>query len=186
MWPKFSNHVVDSPESSPLKRARRWRRERVGNEERLLIVVDGNGIELLVELSVPLGDPLGVLYELLVPRNGEHKQGRYQSPRPLTRLEVLGLLERHADFLTGDGRHNLWIAGLDGTRQLVYDQHELLFAYGDIAAYEKILMRLGYVEGELELPRPHSHYYNAEYDEAESRMLEEFDWLHFPAEAEEA
>jgi hypothetical protein len=97
---------------------------------------------------------------------------------------VLGFLSKHPEFLAGDGRHNLWVAEPEGQGQLVYDQHELLFAYGHLAEYEEALRKLGYAEGELDLPVPHAHAYNAEFDGEESRLLAEFEWMFFPPPAD--
>lgn len=180
MRPKFSRFSPDSPEyGTPLLRPRRWRRERVGPGERLLIQVDANGIELLSELSAGFVEPLGILYELLLSRKGKHPEGRYQSPRPFERWEVLHFLVEYQAFLAGDGRHNVWVAETEGEGQLIYDQHELLFAYGDLERYEHVLRKLGYEEGELDLPVPHSHAYNSEFDADEDRILAEFEWMFF-------
>ena len=178
--PKFSRHGPGSVTPyAPLVRARRWRRESVKGVARLVIIVDGNGVDLLELLSSGFSGPLGLLYELLLSRRGVHPEGRYQSPRPLERWEALHILREYEAFLAGDGRHNLWLAEVAGPGQLVYDQHELLFAYGDLERYEELLRPLGYEQGELDLPVPHAHAYNAEFDADEDRLLGALEWIFF-------
>ena len=47
---------------------------------------------------------------------------------------------------------------------LIYDQHEWIWAYGDLPAYTRVLQGRGFTEGEVVLPVPHSHSYNAAFD----------------------
>jgi hypothetical protein len=85
-----------------------------------------------------------------------------------------------APFLEGDGRHHLWIGSTINEGLLVYDHHQWICAYGDLPAYIVELQEHGFTEGEIELPAPHSHNYNAVFDEFEEEVAAYWPWRYFP------
>lgn len=120
---------------------------------------------------------------LVVPR-GEGEPGRYQSPE-LTRQDVHDFLRGFEGFLEGDGRAHLWVTSVDppappvGT--LVYNRHDLIYAYGPILQYELVLEDRGLdLSDGVDIPSPHSHHYNVEFDAEASRLLDYWDWLQSP------
>jgi hypothetical protein len=53
----------------------------------------------------------------------------------------------------------------------VYDQHNVIFAYGPIDEYVRILQSGGDSEAsELRFPAPHRHHYHPEFDEQERAL----------------
>ncbi len=89
-----------------------------------------------------------MLSVLLVPRQGERQPGRYQSPLPLSLEQVATFCRRFTPFLQGDGRHHLWIGSAVNAGLLIYDQHDWIWAYGDLPAYVRVLQERGFTEGE--------------------------------------
>lgn len=156
-----------------------YARQVVGGVERLVIAGGAEPVALLRELLQLLPTELWVLYVLVIPRgNGsEDAAGRYQSAQKHSREEVLALLERYQDFLNEDGRHNLWLAAPPGG-QLVYDRHDVIYAYGPLASIVELLKQKGYAEMDaVRVPVPHSHHYHERFDPEEAALLSHWEWL---------
>lgn len=150
------------------------------DEGRLVIAPSGNHTALLFELAGCWElKSFGLLYVLLVSRTGR-EVGRYQSPDPLTSEELRSFLTEFGSFLEEDGRHAFWIGSVAGEGTLVYDQHNVIIAYGPIRGYRNVLERRGFVEENVSYPSPHVHRYHADLDATEERLLTTFDWLHTP------
>ena len=152
-------------------------RQVVGGVERLVIAPGTAPGRLLRELLPLLPEPLWVLYVLITPRS-DAPAGRYQSARPHTREEVLALLDRFEHYLADDGRHNLWLAA-PPAGQLVFDRHEVIYAYGPIAEIAARLRAKEFAEVEMiRVPVPHSHHFHQELDADEHAMLAFWEWMH--------
>jgi hypothetical protein len=121
-----------------------------------------------------------LLYVLLAPRFGHRDPGRYQSRGPLSFDQVAAFCRRFRPFLEGDGRHHLWIGSTSGAGLLIYDHHDWIWGYGDLAAYIEVLKLRGFQEGHIELPFPHSHSYHTEFDAAEDAVAGYWEWSYFP------
>ncbi len=121
-------------------------------------------------------EPFGVLYMLVVPRD-ETPPGRFQSPELLSREQCLSFLHDFREFLEQDGRHNLWVAAADQSSLIVYDRHNVLYAYGPLAKFEEILRGNGFTENkEVRFPSPHTHHYHAVFDGQGTQLLTYWDW----------
>jgi hypothetical protein len=159
-----------------------FRRQTTTGPLRLVIGAARKAVELMWDLVSTLPPPYGVLYVLLKPIAGA-APGRYQSP-PLERLEVLTCLARYRSFFEGDGRHHVWLSS-PGQGHVVYDQHDVLYAYGAIEHFEDILQRSGLRAGEVEFPGEHAHAYHHEYDTVQTALLGEFNWTASPLRSED-
>jgi hypothetical protein len=149
-----------------------------GGRKRLLIGPSQGHVEILRCLSECLPVPLKLLYVLVVPRSADHEPGRYESPN-LTRDQVEAFLSQHKRFFESDGRHHLWVASPDaGT--IVYDRHDMLYAYGPIDEYIARLEEHGLRPGVVTVPRPHWHAYHAELDAEETAIVSHWQWLRKP------
>jgi hypothetical protein len=146
----------------------------------LFIAPSSGHLELLLALAQLWREDYYVLWVLLTPRLGKRPAGRYQSPGPLTFGEMAGFCRQFRSFFEGDARHHLWIGSTAGAGLLVYDHHEWIYAYGDLASYEELLLQKGLTEGDSELPSPHSHAYNAAFDADEDAVAAFWEWEHFP------
>lgn len=156
----------------------RFQIEKTSGPERLRIGVDDAQISLLWKLALTLPAPYFVLYVLHTSRCGS-QLGRYQSP-PLEFEGLNDFMAEFCEFLTKDARHDLWVhsPGTDAT--LVWDRHDLIYAYGPLEQFRGVLkesLQEGDVDGP---PFPHVHMYHAEYDDSERRLLRYFQWLRTP------
>jgi len=117
---------------------------------------------------------------LHTPRGGG-LEGRYESP-PMTRDQVEFLLGSHKPFLTRDARHDLWVGDEHGNL-LVWDRHDVLFAYGFLPDFEAALRQHGYSSGGVTIPSPHQHSYDPRFDDDEGQLLADVPWQRQPLQA---
>jgi hypothetical protein len=59
---------------------------------------------------------------------------------------------------------------------LVYDRHELIYGYGPLEKFERVVRGRGMREGRPGIAAPHSHLYHAEHDEDEERVMGYWEW----------
>ncbi|MCW2962214.1 MAG: hypothetical protein JWM90_2601 [Thermoleophilia bacterium] len=143
-------------------------------QDRLVIAPSGRHIALMQRLAEVLEPPFFLLFVLSVPR-GDDAAGRYQSP-PLERDVAHAILDRFSDFFEQDARHNIWLASADGSSMLVYDEHDVIYAYGPFNEMIDILEAEGLREGPHTIPDPHGHPFHPEFDDAQHQLVsvEEF------------
>ncbi len=157
-----------------------WSREKTTGPDRLIIAPSTDHISLIVELSRVMTEPFGFLYVLTVPR-GQGVAARHQSLEPVIRQDSIEFLSRFKQFFEGDGRHHIWMKSSSSSDQLVYDNHNVIYAYGQLPAFEEILSQRGKEKVEsVRFPMPHIHYYNSEFDEDERDLLCYWQWKQFP------
>ena len=152
-----------------------------GDGHRLVIGPSRDHVTLLVELAAELrGDPWWVLYVLLVPRLGNREPGRYQSEPFETHAALAAFLEAFRSFFEGDGRHHVWVGSAANDGLLVYDQHNVIFAYGPLDRFEVLLTSIGFTRREFWFPGPHVHAFDPAHDGGEERLMAEMPWQWFP------
>ncbi|MFT3995291.1 MAG: hypothetical protein QM660_13340 [Dysgonomonas sp.] len=152
-------------------------------ENRLKIAADADQVNLLLYLANCLNPPYYILYVLVVSRLS-NKLGRYQSPLFETKDELTAFLYEFKSYLETDARHHLWIGTIDNSGLLVYDQHNVIYAYGNLDSYKLILNKNGYTEKPFDFPVPHVHNYHQENDIFEEKILNTLDWQIFPLDEE--
>jgi hypothetical protein len=163
---------------APFRYSNHFKIEKTTGPDRLCIGVDEAQVSLLWRFVFSLPAPYYVLYVLQTSRCGS-QLGRYQSP-PLDFEALNRFMAQFCEFLTNDARHDLWIHSPDAEATLVWDRHDLIYAYGPLESFRGVLME-SLREGELNgPPYPHVHMYHAEYDESEQRLLRYFEWTHSP------
>jgi hypothetical protein len=150
------------------------------NPRRLLIGPSGNHIDLLLALAELWQENYFLLYVLLNPQNQNYRRGRYESPAPLSFAQVSAFCRTFQEYLETDGRHHLWIGSTVGAGTLVYDHHNVIFAYGDLNAYRDVLARLGLSEGAVRIPETHSHHYHPCNNAKEDEMSKYWNWKYYP------
>ncbi|HYE07406.1 MAG TPA: hypothetical protein VEL07_17960 [Planctomycetota bacterium] len=138
-----------------------------------------HAIETMGRLAAMLQPPLAMVYVLLEARGG-HAVGRYRSPPIATHAELQRVLDGFRRFFEGDARHHLWIVPTQGTASLVLDRHGMLFAYGDLPAYERKLAMHNFTKGRVHVPRNHSHCFDPAMNEFEAELLELWPWQRSP------
>lgn len=156
-----------------------WDIEPTTGPDRIVVGPSSRHVELMIRLAKELPEPFGILYVLLVSRN-EHEPARYQSPYPCQRDEMEAFLENFREFLERDGRHHIWVMSLPESSTLVYDQHNIIYAYGPLKQFREVLQKEGLERGAVSLPCPHSHNYNPQFDQDEQRLFDHWNWLKSP------
>ncbi len=148
---------------------------------RLTASVPGSDPGVIEQMIGCLNPPYSLLYVLHTPR-GEADAGRYQSPE-LSFAEVRQFLGKFRSFLSSDGRFDLWAHSPVEAATIVWDRHDLLFAYGPVDRYATKLVEMGFSEGEPRIPAPHEHCYHSEVDDLARELIAYFDWSYSPLHA---
>jgi hypothetical protein len=157
-----------------------WAREKTSGPDRLVIAPRAHYVDLLLNLSACLEEPFLLLYVLVVPR-GENEPGRYQSEFSYNTIQLKEFLTSYRDFLEQDARQNLWIRPTSGNGLLVYDRHNLIYAYGPLERFIEALTSSGLSEStDVHVPAPHSHHYHGDFDSDAKRLLTEGSWVKSP------
>ena len=150
---------------------------------RLVAGVPSGDPQVLSALVACLEAPFFVLYVLHTSR-GEGKPGRYQSPE--VSGEDLGkFISTYSELLQSDARFDLWVYSPSSKGTVVWDRHNLLYAYGPIESYEAALLRAGFTLGTADANFPHVHHYRAECDVAAQSLLGYFDWVYSPLQPQD-
>ena len=153
-------------------------RQAMEHGERLVIGPSHGHVDLMLELARQWRErEWYVLYVLLQSQTGA-RPGRYQSPR----FDELGLqmfFARYRNFFESSGQHHVWVGSTSDKGLLIYDQHNVIFGYGDLAAYERVLNSKGFSRKEFWFPMPHSHAFPPAQD-VEARLFRQFEWEYFP------
>jgi hypothetical protein len=134
----------------------------------------------MIDLLRVMPEPFWILYVLTVPRGGS-QDGRYQSANALLRQQAQEFLIRFDQFLENDGRHHVWVKAVSGSDLLIYDKHNVIYAYGRLAEFEAVLSDRGLTKVEaVRFPSPHTHKYNASFDQDERDVLRYWNWKQSP------
>jgi len=145
-----------------------------------VIAPETNQVEFLIRLLDAMPGPFWLLYVLVVNR-GDSELGRYQSPEPQTKKNAEAFLKDFQPFLENDGRHNLWVASASSSEMLIYDRHNVIYAYGALSKWQLVLSETGLSEVPLiRFPSPHSHHYHECMDDEERRMVGHWNWNYTP------
>lgn len=147
---------------------------RVSPERRIVAGIPDGDTAIFAGLLTTLDGPFHLLYVLHTPR-GEAAPGRYQSDS-LSKAEVSGWLRQFAGFFRADARFDLWAHDPQANATLVWDRHDLLFAYGPLERFEAALREREFIEGDALVPSPHEHRYRPEYDDDARRLIASQTW----------
>ncbi len=164
-----------APVEHPFAYADAYARERwADGTERLRIGLRDRHATVLRRLVAALRPPYKLLYVLHTSRTGA-VLGRYESA-VLDRPEVERHLAQFGAFFGGDARHDVWLHSAAGGT-LVLDRYNVLYAYGPLADFERVLQAAGVSAGPApEVPRPYALHYHAEWDTAERDAIRAFGW----------
>jgi len=180
-------HLTSTGEDEPFTYPNTWAFEKTSvGSERLKIAPKTGHVTLIRELCELMNPPFWILYVLLLSRSRIHSPGRYQNPQPLTRKQLAAFLDRFRNYFERDARHDFWVSEADGSSLLVYDRHNVIYAYGPLQQYEQMLRAKGFEQTqEVLFPAPHSHHYNSEYDGEEDALVDYFQWKQSPLQEDD-
>jgi len=154
-------------------------REPSGDSNRLVVGATTEGTQLLCDLAQTFsGKDYYVLYVLVTSRTAR-LPGRYQSPPFDSYAELSEFLSKYAMFFDGDGRHHIWVGSPSANDLLVYDEHNVIFCYGAIGAFERLLERKGFEEKKFWFPADHHHSFHAMHDSVEEDLMDSMNWKRF-------
>ena len=150
-------------------------REVVRGVERLRVALDDGHQAFIQAVAGLLTGPFQLLYVLHTSRT-DAQLGRYESPE-LNAEAVHVFLDRFGAFLCEDGRHDLWVRSHGDDATIVWDRHNLIFAYGPLHVFESALLARGARrDPPPPIPDPHVHHYHVECDVEERAILQALDW----------
>ncbi|HVT10979.1 MAG TPA: hypothetical protein VHE55_01825 [Fimbriimonadaceae bacterium] len=153
-----------------------WQRQ----DDHLVAAPDRDQVGLILRLSEELAEPFRVFYVLLVPRDDEEDEGRFELTQCLARGDLAAFLRRYRELFENDGRHHLWIVSPTTNSSIVYDQHNVLYLHGPLDRFARSLGEAGLTEGQVVFPSPHSHHYHQELDSMVDDMLARYEWRRSP------
>jgi hypothetical protein len=154
--------------------------EQTSGPTRLVIAPSANQVSILIDLLQLMSEPVGILYVLAVPRGGS-EAGRYQTASPVSKAQAEEFLKSFKEYFEYDGRHDIWVASMSGSDQLVYDRHNVIYAYGPLPEFETVLLARGLGKVEVvRFPSPHTHNYHAAFDQDERNLLRRWRWKRSP------
>jgi hypothetical protein len=153
-----------------------WAIEKTTGPERLVIAPRKRHMKVLWALIEKMPEPFDVLYVFLVPRT-DRPAGRYQSPYSISRDRLAAFLNRFEQYFEGDGRHDIWVYSATDSSLLVYDQHNINYAYSPLDAFKEILTLYGLQPvTRIDFPAPYTHHYNKEFDADQDALLNYWSW----------
>ena len=159
------------------------RAEMQDGSSRIVAGVPHGDTDIFERLVSSLKPPYFLLYILHTPR-GEGEAGRYQSPT-LSLEQLHSFILKFKPFLSGDGRFDIWAHSPSENATVIWDRHNMLYAYGPMEKFSKVLRSLGFDAGKPEIPGPHAHNYRKELDSYANEMLTIFDWSWSPLHDED-
>ena len=147
-------------------------------KERNRYIIGGSKghLDTILKLVREMEEPFRILYVLVVTRSGA-REGRYESV-DLGLEEVEGFIESYRDALEHDGRHHFWVHSMGDNSTLVFDRHQVIYAYGLLDAFGKILEDCGYRPGTVDRNYRHAHNYHPLFDNDQASIVEDprFKW----------
>jgi hypothetical protein len=181
----FRLGCFDGVEVCAFRNANTFQLEHTAGPDRVCICAETDHLGLLRKLAfLSLIQPVFVLYVLHTSRCN-NVLGRYQSP-PLSFDSVNLFMHEFGEFLSQDGRHDLWLHSPESNATLVWDRHNFIYGYGPLDQFREILKGEGLQEDAVaQLPIPHIHMYHQKYDDAEARILHHLQWTLTPLSPEE-
>jgi len=183
-WFKFMkdhpSKLVDSIDGKPVIYSDIWDFEKTSAYERLLIAPANKHVELMIDLAEKWGGLYRLLYVMIVSRHEKYPEGRYQCPKQIEFHDATYFLRKYSNLFENDGRHHIWLASDDNKSQLIYDRHNVIYAYGDIEMYNNVLTEKGFRKNKVLFPFIHSHHFNKDNDIFVEQLMNEWEWIHFP------
>jgi hypothetical protein len=152
-------------DDTPFRHPEIWTRQASPDTgvARLCIGGGEDPVGLLLRLGQALTEPLFVLAVIDV---STEATGKYES-EAMTDADVASFFDQFGRLFAEHGRAEAWIGSLPDEGGLardfvVLDDHDLLYAYGPLDVFERILRDVGFTTGLPEIPVPHVHGLNVE------------------------
>lgn len=160
-----------------------FNQEECGPSARLVAGIPHGDSRIFEQMVCSLEPPYYLLYVLHTSR-GEGEIGRYQAGE-VSQARLREFLNRFSTFFAADARFDLWAHSPADNATIVWDRHNLLYAYGPLERISTQLSELGYTDGNPVIPGPHLHHYREEMDIQATEILSAFEWTWSPLRAED-
>ncbi len=151
---------------------------------KVLFATDDGYINLIRECLEIMPEPFNVMY-LLIRSMNNIEGGRYCTDKPMSLTELNAFLDKFGEFLEGCGRHHIWFISDDPDTFLVYDHHNMIFAYGQQESFLNLLRSKNYKEHEPTIPFPHYHGFNDTFGLDERDVLASREWVRYDLEPDD-
>ncbi len=138
-------------------------------------------INLIRECLRIMPEPFHFTYVLIRPINGL-SIGRYCTVEPLSRKEMSEFLDEYGHFLEHDARHHIYFSSDDPGTFLVYDHHDIIYAYGRQEVFLNHLRNKNYLEAEPQIENPHYHGFNHDHRVDERQLIASRQWTIYDLE----
>jgi hypothetical protein len=99
--------------------------------------------------------------------------------------KISKFIARFGDYLRADARFDLWAYSDAKDSTIVWDRHNVLYAYGAIDRFAAELRTMGFDSGIPGIPTPHGHRYWPELDAQAIALLAEWPWTYSPLRPED-
>lgn len=186
MFPAKFCHVAEDGEHVPHDYGNVYFEQPCGPTTRLVIGPTDGHVDLVLEMAAEMqGRPWYVLYVLLLSRHGAHQPGRYQSEPFESHAALSAFLAAFRSYFETDGRHHVWVGSPADGGNLVYDEHNVVFAYGPLERFKAVLQTRGFRDEQFWFPKPHFHGYTQEGDAEEDRLMNEMPWQYSPLQPQD-
>ncbi len=159
------------PDSRPASYGRVYERKVWPTTAALIIDATDGPVDLLLELTQDWPGPYGALFL-------DFHHARFAVPLEKSREEIVLFLATFRDFLELGPDFNLWLASAHGM-QIVWDEHDYFYAYGDEELYMPVLRRRGFSPGLIRVQSPHMHLYGHDKGDLE-RLMSYWGWIESP------
>ena len=153
---------------------------------RLIVTPDKNHIKLMLNLFAGenKNHSYSIVYFLLNGR--KDAQGKYQASKALSWVGLENFCVKYSDYFETDARHNFGIRDIETKDTVIYDNHNVLYVFGNLEEKIKILEGNGYKKaGKIVIPKPHTHFFNDDNDDIENDLLRNNEWIFTPVKIED-
>jgi hypothetical protein len=89
---------------------------------------------------------------------------------------VRDFVGRFKRLLSQDARFDIWGHSPSEDATIVWERHNLLYAYGRLEKLASELLALGFSTGAPSIPAPHAHNYHQDLDLYARDLLSAFEW----------
>jgi hypothetical protein len=151
-----------------------YQEQCISGVHRILIATSGSTTQLVVDLLAFFPGPYRLVYLLVTPPEGFEPM-KYEKEN-LSQRDLRELLETYKDFLESDARHHLWIHSEGAGGTIICDEHDWVYAYGNIEAVKQYLIENDFADQAPEIPFPHLHNESNSNDPMMQKLLNHFDW----------
>jgi hypothetical protein len=172
--------IIQNNEEKALIYQNEYAKQKTTGPDRIIISTNGSYIDLAYGLISNISNKIGILYVLKVSRTN-NEVGRYQLDHELDKYGLGKFLGKYHEYFELDGRHHIWMKSITSDDLIVYDNHNVLYVYGDLTHYIEELSSSGFMQvNNIEFPCPHAHHYNKVFDGTEKEIIQSNKWKFFP------